>query len=694
MATTPTTMTTTNLSLATHFNDLFDNFLTNRKSLQEKWQRNYDAVNGISSEYWKAKEATGWRSNTFVNVTRQKVQSAHALLVDLMLQRGKIPFDLDIESHTDLVLETLPKDKQDQIRDDLSNAKSLIEQQLEDCHADRAMINHILSGTTYGETYAKRTVTDIIRKGYERKGVEVVPEITDVESLNKRYATWQKFEKKLKSPAWEFVSVWEIFRDLEEDNLFNGTGVFQRKLGSPYSLREMRNKRGWIPSIISQVLSLAEASGSPSNYVIDSASLPPNQRDISKRENTIERREYWGRAPRDKVEEFEEWMKQELAGKGESFIPPIGEPELEKGDDVEVVVHFANQEIVGMRRIKNSDRPFYRCVWQIDLDGTSGSGTADNVEDSQLVFNGAVRAFEDNKKLSGNIIMATKERYFERKVEEITPGMVIPISEDCQDARQALQSIHIPDTGASLMDLIGLFQGFLDEESMIPRISQGRKEEGDATAFEVSAQLDKAGKYIGAVIRNYDEGLIEPIISSFFDYNMNDPDVQTGKGNFVVKPLGFTAYQNKLVIATAIREMIVMASSNPLLAQEADFRSMFTAFAKATGVDPDQFLKSIEAKEEQMRMEQEMQANSPQSQLAIAQAQADIAKTQAEAQSQVMKGQMENQKLALEARKIEMEAERLKIEKAKLVADIRDKARQRGPSTEELRKKYAPAATA
>jgi hypothetical protein len=59
-----------------------------------------------------------------------------------------------------------------------------------------------------------------------------------------------------------------------------------------------------------------------------------------------------------------------------------------------------------------------------------------------------------NQRLAGNIILGRKARYLLTTFDKITPGMVVDVADECDDARKALQPIQIPDVGAGLQKLL------------------------------------------------------------------------------------------------------------------------------------------------------------------------------------------------------------------------------------------------
>ena len=282
---------------------LRDEWQQNRSKLQSKWDKNSDAYRRISSKFWKKKETEGWRSNTFVNITKQKVLAAYALVVDSILAGGKIPFMLIPAPLENQNFDDIPEEMQEDIKRSIDDMRHLIEQQLLESHADRELMKNILAGATFGETYQKDIVHDVEYSHYERDEIELPEGVTDMAGVPPELQTWTIMRKKRKAPGVVYVPAWDIFRDMEMDDLQKSAGVIHRQLVSPYWLRKKKGKRFFINTAIVETLSEQSRTGKHPDS--DTASLSPAERDITFRQNTITYLEFWGRLPRATVEAYE-----------------------------------------------------------------------------------------------------------------------------------------------------------------------------------------------------------------------------------------------------------------------------------------------------------------------------------------------------------------------------------------------------
>lgn len=579
---------------------LYHDFKQDRGPLEIKWQENIDAFNSVvTNDTWKVQEAEGWRSDTFIPLTKMKVLAGFAMVIDMFLQGGKLPFALFPSPWDNIVLEDLPDEQREIIEDSISDMSGLIHQQLADCQGDRQFIKNVLSGSIYGETYAKFFVHEVIRKGY--KQISFAP--NGLVDPTGQYTRFEKYQTSVDSPAFGYASVWDVFRDLEVDDVQKGRGIIHRQMTSPFGLKELKGGSFYINENIEEAIKECKDEG---NYGkgSDDSSLPPILRSIKHGKKSIERIELWGRVPRKLAINF----LKDLKDKG-AKVNPLEEYDND-GDEIEVLCEMAGTKCIRFARNDTGKRPWYRAVWEIKLDHAEGTGIADNVKAPQKVVNGMVRGLEDNVKLIANVILAIKKRYLAPGAlqEGIKPGEQLQLAEEVDDARKAVQQIIIQDITGSLFNGIPLFERYADESSQLPKILQGvvaDKRKPD-TLGELNMLQNNAGKYLGSVIKNYDEGLVEPITQDFYEYNMDDPNVKKGKGNFIAQALGFSSFQAKVERLQKLMQALNLAFSNEYMAGEIKVREGLSEIYKALDVDPDQILKSRE--EKQQEQEEGMQA--------------------------------------------------------------------------------------
>jgi len=608
-----------------------------KRFLELKWKANLNAVTNQDSRVtrWKSKEGDEeWQSTTYIGLTKAKVWTLYAIILDTALQRGQVPFILKPSPHEREPLGEAEISSRDK---NMNKMGDKIREQFADRHSDREYMNKFLSLAYYGMTFSKFNVAPVTRRGFSPTNY-AEPGLPEAEAQEFTRHEYYEYEEQV--PGFEYRSVWDIWWDFEADKFEEGWGVIEREMLSLFELNAKKGTVGYLDDRVDVVIKERK-----DNKLSDEDSLRPGLRHIKTRTKDIDAREYWGRAPVQLVEDFEKHdIGKKGGGESQISLEEWNESD-ETGDEVEIIATMINGKCVRFLRSPDGYRPYKKCVLESELDSTTGTGVADNLEDVQYSLNGMVRAFEDNKKLSANVITAVKKRYFAnpKQGEKLHPGMQVDISDECPDVRHAILPIVIPDVGETLISGIERMERWGDTVSLLPNILQGfvlPKHTPD-TAFEMNQLQENAGKYVGQCMRNIDEMLIEPEVWDIYVYNMRDPNrdeegnvldqtLEEAKGNYVPHAQGFTGFQNKVIRGQKIKEILAMVLSAEQLAIEAKVRPHLEVIYRSYDADPDEFLKSPEEKEQELQDEATRQEKAKQEAILALKAEKDLEDANAE----------------------------------------------------------------
>lgn len=584
----------------------YQNYAHNRSEGQEKWQEKIDAYRAevhpeSGAKTMKKGEGKGWRDQTRLAITRQKISSAFAIICDITLSGGQLPFCLKLDEAF--------QEEEDLFEDPLGQMTKTINSQVEATKAEREYFRCVLSAAIYGETWLKKVVKTIARK-LRRELPLADPTLEGISGgagglaggVSMGLRRFVPVIEETMTPSFEFVNPWNMYWDIEARDVENMEGMFHRVDCSPYELRRMLRERGTIKLAVGRALNEQEGTAGTSGKQDNSHDIEPRLREVRFRSRTIRRLEYWGRAPRRLVEEFETNVK----GIPGTLL------NNEQGDEVYITAVLAGDHVIKMRRVRPEENPFSRALFEEDLESPFGRSPADNLAPIQRILDGTVRAFIDNKKLASNLILFIKKRFIRGWTGSFEPGQVFELSEDCDDARKAVFMPTIPDIGTCLNDMINLFLQFADDESGIPRISQGLPSAGDmeATATEVNMRSERAQKYLGTAIRNLDIGLIEAGVGWMLEHNLENPPYAEYSGPFHVQATGFSSFQARVVRLAKLQQLLALVLQDEELRQLCKIDQMAAEIFKLSDIDPEQFLRSPEEvamlQEQQMAQEQAM----------------------------------------------------------------------------------------
>jgi hypothetical protein len=631
----------------------------NRRPLEVKWQQNWENYKRIAKgdtfgdeDDPDRKDEESWRSKIVPAITKQKIVAAVSLVCDQVLAGGKVPISIQ-ESPEDMIYADEMEDAdREQAEEAIEEMQYLTTQQLADTQSDKVYARGVLSGAIFGEAWSKQTAITTKRSKY----VEIPETISDDPSTTR----WEKLVQEIDGPGLEYRSVWDIFYDIEHDSqdkygLQSCQGILERALMSPYDLRQLKGMDYYYDDAIDRAIKQHGDSDSSIGGE-DTSSMRPGLRDLASRNKTIRVLEYWGRLPRRAVESFVKHRKQNRTNdEPEPEMESSSMDEEQGGDEVEVMVVVAGGEVIRFAKTEPDDRPYFRAIWEEDLDSPGGIGVADNTEDAQEMMTNFARQFIDNKRLSGNVMLGVKQRFLLDPITEVKPGMVLDIAEDCEDVRQAIQQVQINDIGQTLLDAIQLAMQFADDDSGIPRVQQGGKNGGAETAFELNQRLEKSGKYLAKVVSNYDDGFLEPWGAAILDWNMDDPECPATKGNYVARATGFSSFQNRLTKLEGLSRLFQFALSNEDVLSRIDIDKMLKAYAELLDQDPDDVLIPIpKAGEEEPPSEAEV--------LQMEGVRAEVNLKKAQTQRELNEIEMERRKVEIDEMKLEKEIEKELIE--------------------------------
>lgn len=234
-------------------------------------------------------------------------------------------------------------------------------------------------------------------------------------------------------------------------------------------------------------------------------------------------------------------------------------------------------------------------------------------------------------RLTGNAMFATNPEWV-RGAVTFYPGATIKVHPDCPDVRQAVQQFQFADVSGGLLNYITLLSQFSDDESMVPKVSQGVPLPGKQpnTATEINALTTNSGRYIGMIVHHLDEGIIEPVGDAFYRWLMESPDVpDEEKLPARVTARGAKAFQDRVLRLAKLTQFLSAAAGSEAMSAEINWQEAVLDFAQMADVDGKRLLKT----DEQRKAEAEARAADQGTRLQLAELQARVEKLLADAEA-------------------------------------------------------------
>lgn len=646
-------------------NTLFENWKKNREPLERRWNQNLAAMRRELDTDWKQNPEEGkrpWQSTMHTGWLRQKVTYALCLILDMAMRGGNIRFALELDPKVKPQQDEWPAEWRDAVEKAKEQMEGLIAQQLSDGRAMFALENNVLSMLTYGLTYGRAGV-DVVQDNLWLPDMGLGGGISSGQGIGYDSLSWRRETNRNTIPAWHFASTWEIYRDMEElsGDMREGAGFIHFKPVSAYWLRQRKGRPFFLDDQIEDVLTAYEDDDGSDISKMEQ-SLPPGLRGIKSRQRKIPTYELRGRVPRKSVTEWIESYKSERNLSDNDITQRLPRfPEYkDDGDEVEVITMVAGTKVIRHIFSTPEQRKLHMAVWDQNVDEAGGWGIADNALPAQKLIDGAIQTIENTNKLASCLILAYKESAFQNAEDipdGIRQGFLRLLMEDgmYENIQQAMHQFQFQPVGERLWPLLQHAERLGDDDSMVPKISQGiqRPEDGDETAYAASQRLEKAGKYFGKGMRNLDAMLTEPMIQEFYEANMRDPSITAAKGPFACKALGYSSWQNHIDRVNALMRLLELIRETE---STRDYRitDIIDEAARSENIDPDLYKYSPKEKQQMQQQEQQSQ----QAQLEIQERMAEIEKDRASAALDQQKALSEEHEREISEAKVELEAEK------------------------------------
>jgi hypothetical protein len=575
--------------------DLFKWFKDERSNqLEPQMRRNYDAFRGrydsAALKKWKATEGHGWRSRVFVRLTKQKVVTGFNQVMSIMLQEGKIPWDIQPSTmpmnQAGAVLDpAMAKERCDrmrlQIKSDFAHAK-----------ADRVFMSSGLEKSLYGFSWLRGPVLRPFNGMSVQFGIPGLNQLYYSPELLQQFGRHTMTPNKIYRPVVENPGVWNVFWDLENPDHNKGHGVVVRDMMSKGRFLALADVNGYDKAAINQIADEFRSEDDASGE--DDDSFGPDREKFNKRKRIIPVYTFYGRVPRKYLIGYEGKAKTQIRG-------------LSSKNDREVEIFCVVAKAKNARIIRKPVinpfpyRNLYMAKWEDLPLEAGGVGIPENIEDSQMIINGLTRSMLDNKALSSNLLLAWNPRRFAPgQNKTLYPGKTFEVEEGAEDVRKALDFFSPPDNTRGTPDMINLFRELADHESGISRNMEGQVDSKDRrTAYEMSKLAEGGNKMIGGTIRNTDEGHTEPIVSGHYHYHMvTNPD-EGMKGDFSPVATGYQTFLDRSKRSQDILSLLQLSLSTQFTAQFTKVLPFLREMARTRDLDPDKFYPSDkELKEE------------------------------------------------------------------------------------------------
>lgn len=486
-----------NLAICTYVNDIFQEFKSAREPYEtkaEEWWNNF-LSQYQSTKNWRIKEGEDNRSRIFLKLTQQKCYTAHAKVMDALGQ--DVPFNF--EPLKDIDYSPMPPEV---VKAAVDYRRRYISEYLKFIKFFDTLDDIVLSATVMPCAILKGPIMISDKQPVvRRRTIAGIP----AEMMDSQLSPFSVTEEKIDKYIFEEVPFWDYYVDTNVRNRKRSIGEIHYKRMLKQEFRDLMDDPGYdrqqMKLAIENIENLANANNMTEDNKTGKQLGDKYEGEKPIKDNRIPVLEFQGLCPAKMIREY-----------GSEVPENIGDEE-----DVEAIITIANETacikakfnyfgyrqfmVVGVKKIPNS---------------VYSNSTAGLIDDSQSMVNSAARMMIDNKALSGNQCLGVNSdkidwartknmKFYPRKVFYMKGGANI---------NDVIKTLTFPDVTMGLRELVELFLRIADEESGIPKYSQGADSGSylNKTATGISMIMGAANVNLKPFLKNIDDCIIEPVV--------------------------------------------------------------------------------------------------------------------------------------------------------------------------------------
>lgn len=343
------------------------------------------------------------------------------------------------------------------------------------------------------------------------------------------------------------------------------------------------------------------------------------------------------------------------------------------------IVWFTDGGLVlkaALNPLDTNEHPYSVYTWQQDESSIFGFGLPYEVRDTQESANSSFRAMHDNMGLCVKPQVVVDDGAIEPVDQHwgLSPGKFWRNKRPGADARSAIQFIDINARFGELQAIFSMAKQLIDEVGTLPAFLQGQDSPARMqSATQASIEWTAANLWVRRAVRNWDDDIVTPMITRFFDWNMQYSEKEDIKGDSRVQALGIAALVELEGQAQRMQAFMGMASN--LGIPPSNQLMLAREFARAYKLDPDKVLPT-EAEIEQMKAAERAQGPKM-----------DPAMAKLELDKQRMRVDMQIHQEGMQLRREEIAANQ-QIMQSRMELEIADTAAKTNMTQQEAMRKY------
>lgn len=407
-------------------------------------------------------------------------------------------------------------------------------------------------------------------------------------------------------PVTENVDFWNLYPDYPAcgQNIHNGSFTWERGEITKKTLEGLRGQEGYIDSQIE--LCLQEG---PQKF----------EANVDYRQQTSNARE----GP------FEVWWFHGTLERDDAIAAgcDCGHEDDDKYISVPAVITIVNNHVIrgALNHLDKGSFPYDILTWRRRPGMPWGQGIARQIRPAQRGITACFRALMENAGLSAKPMLAVLRKYLfpTDGTWELFGGKVFEVADDAdvREVKAAIQSIQVDSRQTELLAIIQFLMKLAEDITGFPLLLQGQQGKAPDTVGGMTILNNNASVVKRRIARQFDDQVIEPGITRYYDYLMQYGEDEEEKGLYIVD-----ARASSVLVERDIQNqnMIQLLGASKDPAYGADPRKAFAETARAMKIDPKR-LQYDDAEWEKIQENARKQPGDPRIQVAQIRAETEAA---------------------------------------------------------------------
>ena len=556
--------------------------IAKRQMIEDRWLADLEQQMGRYDRETLDKLAKAGGSQAFVNVTAELLAKQEARIVDILfptddenwgIQPTPVPKLMKMANSDDVA----GMDDQGQPIKAADMATEAMEEATEASKAMSKEIDDQFTECHYPKT-ARMMIHDTLLFG---SGVLKAPVV--VENKKKKWAKLSgavyeiKIETELK-PAVERVKIWDWFPDMSAQNLDDCEFIFERRYVTKSQLIALSKRPGYMADQLRKVIKQSPGTTHATNgqYVARLRELSGVQSNLT--DNRYELWEYHGPV-----------SAEELRSAGVQ----VEDDPLEQH---EVVVTFINDVVVkaDVNPSETGERPYSLFTYQPDDSSIFGFGIPFITRQYQRIVNAAWRMVLDNAALStGGQVIVNRELVMPSDgAWDLKAKKIWWLLDVEKSVRDVFALFEIPSHQKELMEIFERALQMAKDVIGLNDLSSGNTSDQDPeTALATSMLLNAALATVRTIVKSFDDNVTKPIVTRFYDYNMQNSKDESIKGDFQIDARGSSTLLVKESQAIALQGLMKISEVEPY-ASMTKHAELYRKTVQSQHISPDDIVKS------------------------------------------------------------------------------------------------------